>query len=157
MLSIAPIAFVLVIITLLIHALGFSVLVRFLVKSQSLKKTGFWEHIWLTTWLTSLLFLIHMAEIVVWGLFYFWQNCMPDIQSAIYFSGITYTTVGFGDLVLPEPWRMLAACEALSGILMCGLSTGLFFAVVQRIINNFVQTKLLPDAKNPPSIINKTE
>ena len=47
-------------------------------------------------------------------------------MSALYFSGVTYTTVGYGDLVLPELWRVFAPAEALAGILMSGLSTGLF-------------------------------
>jgi hypothetical protein len=85
--------------------------------------------------------LIHLVEISVWGLFYFWQGCLPDAESAFYFSGVTYTGVGYGDLVLPKPWRMLAPLETLTAILMFGLSTGLFFAVVSRWISNWMQRK----------------
>ena len=91
------------------------------------------------------LILIHLAEISVWGLFYFWRGCLPDAESAFYFSAVTYTTVGYGDLVLPRPWRTLAPLEALAGILMCGLSTGLFFAVVSRWISNWMQRKTAPE------------
>ena len=45
---------------------------------------------------------------------------------------VTYTTVGYGDLVLPQEWRLLGPVEGLTGILMCGLSTGFFFAVVSK-------------------------
>ena len=83
--------------------------------------------------MTWWLILIHLAEIAIWGLFYLWQECLPDAESAFYFSGVTYTTIGYGDLVLPKPWRMLGPVEGLTGILMCGLSAGLFFAVVSRI------------------------
>jgi voltage-gated potassium channel Kch len=58
---------------------------------------------------------------------------MPDAQTAFYFSIVTYTTTGYGDLVLPEPWRVLGGIEALTGILMCGWSTGFFFAVLSRM------------------------
>jgi len=58
---------------------------------------------------------------------------MPDLQSAFYFSGVTYTTTGYGDLVLPEPWRLVGGIEALTGILMCAWSSGFFFAVVGRM------------------------
>jgi hypothetical protein len=97
------------------------------------------------------LFLIHLVEISVWGLFYFWQGCLPDAESAFYFSGVTYTTVGYGDLVLPKPWRMLAPLEALTGILMCGLSAAFFFAVVTRWISNWTRRKtaLEPHAAAP--------
>ena len=74
-----------------------------------------------------------MAEISIWAFFYLWQECLPDAETAFYFSGVTYTTIGYGDLVLAKPWRMLAPVEGLTGILMCGLSASVFFAVVLRI------------------------
>ena len=55
---------------------------------------------------------------------------MPDLQSAFYFSAVTYTTTGYGDLVLPTEFRLAGGVEALTGILMCGWSTGFFFAIV---------------------------
>jgi hypothetical protein len=84
--------------------------------------------------LTCWLILIHLAEIAVWGSFYFWRGCLPDAESAFYFSGVTYATVGYGDVVLPQRWRMLGPIEGLTGILMCGLSTALFFAIITRMI-----------------------
>jgi hypothetical protein len=61
---------------------------------------------------------------------------MPDIESAMYFSIVTYTTTGYGDLVLPEGKRLVCGIESLTGILMCGWSTGFFFAVVSRILGH---------------------
>ena len=58
---------------------------------------------------------------------------MADLQSALYFSAVTYTTTGSGDLVLPPEWQLLGGVEALTGILMCGWSTGFFFAVFSRM------------------------
>jgi Ion channel len=62
--------------------------------------------------------------------FYHLRGCLPDAEAAFYFSGVTYTTVGYGELVLTKPWRLLAPIETLTGILMCGLSASFFFAVV---------------------------
>jgi hypothetical protein len=75
---------------------------------------------------------MHAIEISVWALFYLWRRCVPDAESAFYFSGVTYTTIGYGDLVLSKPWRILAPAEGATGILMFGLSTGLFFAILTR-------------------------
>ena len=55
------------------------------------------------------------------------------LASALDFSAVTYTTTGYGDLVLAEGRRLLGAVEALTGILMCGWSTGFFFAIVNRL------------------------
>lgn len=72
---------------------------------------------------------LHLVQILVWAGFYTLLGAMPDFATAAYFSAVTYTTTGYGDLVLPPEWRLLGGIEALTGILMCGLSTGLFFAV----------------------------
>ena len=134
----------LVVVTVGIHAAGFSALLRAIMWSHALDKSGFRP---VTRWVIGLacwLLLIHLVEISVWGLFYFWQGCMPDVDSAVYFSGVTYTGAGYGDLVLPKPWRLLSPVETLTGILMCGLSTGLFFAVVNRWMNNFMKRRTKP-------------
>ena len=134
-------AVVLVVVTVVIHALGFDALLRAIAWSRALDQSGFRR---VTRWvigLTCWLMLMHLVEISVWGLFYFWQDCLPDAESAFYFSGVTYTTVGYGDLVLPKPWRLLAPLEAMTGILMCGLSTGLFFALASRWMIDFVKRK----------------
>ncbi len=128
-------AWCLVALTVTIHAAGLSALVR----RASLRRhtRRFWPMTGSLVRIAWSLILLHLAEIGIWALFYWWQKCLPDAESALYFSGTTYTTVGFGDLVLPKEWRLLGPVEALSGILMCGLSTGLFFAVVSRIRDQF--------------------
>ena len=138
-------------VTVAMHAAGFSALLRAMMRSHALDRSGFQSATLFVISLTFWLLLIHLAEIAVWGLFYCWQGCMPDAESAFYFSGVTYTTVGYGDLVLPKPWRMLAPVEALTGILMCGLSTGLFFALVSQWISNWMkrQNASEPDAAAP--------
>ena len=129
----------LVALTVTIHALGFSALLRAIMRWQSLDRSGFRTVTRLVIGLTCWLILIHLVEIAVWGMFYFWRRCLPDAESAFYFSAVTYTTVGYGDLVLPRPWRMFAPLEALTGILMCGVSTGLFFALLSRWISNWMK------------------
>jgi hypothetical protein len=132
---------VLVVSTVVIHAAGLSMLLRAVMKSSVLTKVGFWSATWLVIALTCWLLLIHLAEIVIWGLFYLWQGWLPDAESAFYFSGVTYTSVGYGDVVLPKPWGIVAAIETLTGILMCGLSTGLFLVVTLRRLNYWMNVK----------------
>ena len=132
----------LVLVTVVIQAAGLSALLRAIRWSHALDKSGFWP---VTRWVIGLacwLLLVHLVEISIWGLFYFWQGCLPDAPdagSAVYFSAVTYTSLGYGHLVLEKPWRMLAPVETLTGILMCGLSIGLFFAVVNRWSSNFMK------------------
>jgi hypothetical protein len=83
--------------------------------------------------LAAWIIAFHMIEIGVWAVAFRLTEALPDTASAIYFSAVTYTTTGYGDVVLPLEWRLLGGVEALTGILMCGWSTGFFFAVVSRL------------------------
>jgi hypothetical protein len=133
MLPVLLVAVLLVALTVVVHAAGFALVLRSFMKSHAVPPTQAWPITWLLIRVTWFLILIHVAEITVWALFYLWGGCLPDAESAFYFSGVTYTTIGYGDLVLPKPWRMLGPVEGLTGILMCGLSAGLFFALLTRI------------------------
>ena len=117
-------------ITVSIHASGLSAMLRY--ASVGLSDARFWPVTRRLVGVAWGLVVLHLIEISVWALFYWWQQCLPDMESSLYFSGVTYTTVGYGDLVLPMEWRLLGSVEGLTGILMCGLSTGLFFAVVSK-------------------------
>jgi hypothetical protein len=87
---------------------------------------------WLLIRIAWLLILFHLGEIAVWALFFWWHHCLPDAESSFYFSGVTYATLGYGDLVLPNEWRLSGPLEALIGALMCGLSVAFFFGVLAR-------------------------
>ena len=134
------IACLLVAVTVGVHAAGLAQLLTLLMKARALP-ARLWPITWFLIRITWILLLIHAVEITVWGLFYFWEGCLPTFSAAVYFSGVTYATVGYGDLVLPQSWRMLAPIEGLTGILMCGLSTGLFFAVVTRLFSSRLEPK----------------
>ncbi len=141
MLSIALIACALVAVTVAVHAVGLATLYKAALRVHTQPPTGFWPVTWLLIRLTWVLILIHLIEIAVWALFFLWAGCLPDAESAFYFSGVTYATVGYGDLVLPQPWRMLGPLEGLTGILMCGLSTGFFFAIFARLLGARFKTE----------------
>ena len=94
---------------------------------------GFWAGTWLFILVAAWIVVMHLFEIVVWAAFYFFKGAMPAFQTAVYFSAVTYTTTGYGDLVLPPEWRLVGAIEALTGILMCGWSTAFFLTVGSRL------------------------
>ena len=125
--------------TVFVHVAGLIFSLKFLARINSLPPTTFWHSTWLLIQVAWSMLLIHAAEIAVWALFYFWAGCMPTAESSFYFSGVTYATVGYGDLVLPQRWRLLAPVEGLTGILMCGLSTGVFFLVVSRLFSGRIK------------------
>ena len=115
-----------------IHATGVTSALQWL-RAPALAARTFWPRTWLFIRLAGWMVFLHLIEITAWALLYMRKDAMPDLPSALYFSAVTYTTTGYGDLVLPQEWRLVGAIEALTGILMCGWSTGFFFAVVGRI------------------------
>jgi hypothetical protein len=127
------IAALLVAITVLVHTSGFALVLRFVVKPGDEGRLQAWPIAWRLIKVAWFLILVHGIEITIWALFYLWKGCLPDAESAFYFSGVTYTSIGYGDLVLPKPWRILGPVEGLTGILMCGLSAALFFALLTRV------------------------
>jgi hypothetical protein len=128
MLSKLLIAFSLMALCVTIHAIGLTGAFRWM-HTRLARATGFWQAPWMLVRIAAWTLMLHLIEILVWAFFYAWRGAMPDLTTSAYFSAVTYTTTGYGDLVLPKEWRLVGGVEALTGILMCGLSTGLFFAV----------------------------
>jgi Ion channel len=133
MLKVIFAAWCLVAATVIIHAAGLAKTLRPLLFAAETAHVRFWPVLWLLMRVVWVLIVIHLLEIAVWALFFWWKGCLPDAESSFYFAGVTYTTLGYGDVVLTKPWRMLGPIEGLTGILMCGLSTGFIFALVSRI------------------------
>jgi voltage-gated potassium channel Kch len=125
-------AFGLMALSVTIHAVGLALAFRWLERAPDRPRA-------LRRWIALLIavagwtIFVHLIEVTVWALFFVWTRSLPDVPTALYFSAVTYTTTGYGDVVLPTEWRLLGAIEALTGILMCGWSTGFFFSVVGRI------------------------
>jgi hypothetical protein len=120
--------------TVAIHAavLG-AMLHKFQKHVQESQSPGFVATSWLLTRIAAVTVLAHLFEIAIWAGFYYWKDALPTLENSFYFSSVTYATIGYGDIVLPQPWRVLAAMEGLTGILMCGWSGAFFFAAVNRL------------------------
>jgi hypothetical protein len=77
------------------------------------------------------LFLATIIEVWAWATLYLALGAIGTLEKAVYFSTVTFTTLGFGDITLDEAWRLLSSFEAANGLLMFGWSTALVFAAVQ--------------------------
>jgi hypothetical protein len=76
---------------------------------------------------------IHTIEIWFYGVVYFSLGALPDFESALYFSTTSFTTIGYGDVVLDPKWRLFGAIEGANGLLLFGWSTAFLFAVTARM------------------------
>jgi voltage-gated potassium channel Kch len=80
--------------------------------------------------------VLHTLEIVIWAGAYLAlvpTSELASFEEAVYFSFVTFTTLGYGDITLTEGFRLLSGIEALNGIILVGWSTAMIFSVVQHI------------------------
>lgn len=86
------------------------------------------------------LFLLHFVESLLWAIAYLAIpsiNEITTIEEATYFSVVTFATLGYGDVVINQPWRLLSGIQAMNGLIIMGWSTALFLAVLQRLWSSF--------------------
>jgi hypothetical protein len=116
-----------------VHAAGLIAAFRWLDRGRVFDDQRFWYVTGMLIAVAGCLVGMHISDIALWGAYYWWGHALQGFRVALYFSAVTYTTVGYGDVVLPDHWRLVGGVEALTGILMCGWSTGAFFSIVHRM------------------------
>jgi len=84
---------------------------------------------------------LHLIETAIWAGFYYARGLFDSYETALYFSLGTYSTIGYGDVVLPGRWRLLGGIEGISGVLLCGLSAAFIFAVVNALFQTRMQSR----------------
>ncbi|TIP35512.1 MAG: two pore domain potassium channel family protein, partial [Mesorhizobium sp.] len=79
------------------------------------------------------LFAVMTTEVWLWAGIYRLLGIFSDFETALYFSTITFSTVGYGDVVPAHGWRVLAALEGINGFLLIGWSTAYLIAAGTRV------------------------
>ena len=82
----------------------------------------------------SVLMVTHAIEVMVWSLVYWMFEAAPADADLVYFAFVNYTTLGYGDVVPLERWRLLGPITAMNGILLFGWSTAVIFEVLRRTL-----------------------
>jgi hypothetical protein len=82
----------------------------------------------------SVLMTAHTSEVMVWSLAYAIFDVAPAGADRFYFAFVNYTTLGYGDIVPVERWRLLGPMTAMNGVLLFGWSTAVIFEVLWRTL-----------------------
>jgi len=131
------IAALLMVVTTAIHASGMLLVVRVVLEKDAQSRYRKKQmHLFSVAGVVLLMFLVSVIEVLVWSATYLWLGALEGIEKATYFSMVTFTTLGYGEIVLEEQWRLLASFEAANGIIMFGWTTAIVLATVQRIYFN---------------------
>jgi hypothetical protein len=101
------------------------------------RRVGSWERRNASLWLASVmvatvgvLLMAHVAEVILWSVTYLILDAAPSEADVLYFAFVNYTTLGYGDIVPVERWRLIGPITAMNGILLFGWSTAVIFEVL---------------------------
>jgi hypothetical protein len=122
--------------TICIHALAILATINLIRHEEKLGRLGTGLRVDFPTVLLiiSSALVAHFLEIALWAGLFILCGEFHDFGIALYHSGVNYTTLGYGDLIMSPSWRALGPIEAADGSFMFGLSTAMAFAVILRMI-----------------------
>jgi len=147
------VAIVLVTLTVVLQSAGVAILIQWLKAhiAKGIRQLDKLRSAVLMVRFMTLLFFLHMLEILLWAGFYRWK-CLSTWESAFYFSAASYSTVGSGDIILQRTWRTMGPVESVTGVLMCGVSASFVFAIVTRLVER-TEPELVADLAStlPPA------
>jgi len=128
----------LVLVCVLVHGLGLFRLNRALRSEASTERLKRIEPISVrgalfTFLVVVMLIALHGIEIWLFAVTYIAVGALPNLEEALYFSTISYSTVGFSDALIDPAWRLIAAFESILGVILLGWSTAFFIRVLSRI------------------------
>jgi hypothetical protein len=123
---------VLVLGTTMLHALGTVAALSFLKKMYRPWTTHVGRALMISGLVVGM-FLVSVLDSTLWAYTYLGIGAIPDIETALYFSMVTFTTLGYGDVALGPDWRLLASFEAANGTIMFGWTTALVVAYMQKL------------------------
>ena len=81
-----------------------------------------------------LILLAHTVQVWTWALVFFLSESLADFPESFYFAMVTYTTLGYGDLVLGDGLRIFATFAAVTGLLTTGISTAFLIRLLAALI-----------------------
>ena len=134
-------------VSLVIQVAAVVVLVRLLAGRVSAGQVqpGFRNEAGILIGVLLVLFAGHLVQIAIWALLFIQLGQFEDFATAYYHSTVNFATLGYGDIVMNERWRLLGALQAASGVLMFGLSTSTLFAVMLQLF----QRRTVQAGKSP--------
>lgn len=123
--------------TVMVHAIGLDFIIR---RAGRLEKplSGIVARLWkplVSAGVVMSVFCVHIAIIWMWSFLYLIHQCQPlhDFAETLYFATVTYSTLGFGDIILEPSCRMLSGIEGANGFLLFGWTTAFIFEIVSQI------------------------
>jgi hypothetical protein len=135
MLTEITVAAAIVSLCLMIHIGGILLMAEWILRRREAfeRKASRRQFVLLIIMLFGGILLLHLIQTTLWAVFYYARNLFSDFETSLYFSMVSFTTIGYGDVLLPRRWRLLGVIEGFSGVVLCGVSTAFIFAVINAL------------------------
>ena len=123
-------------------------MIRYLIKVMAREDRtteGFGFDSYVISMILVMLFAGHLFQISIWAVMFMYLGEFSDFLTAFYHSTVNFASLGYGDIVMSEQWRLLGALEASNGVLMFGLSAGTMLSVMTRLFSRHTIGGLSPE------------
>lgn len=124
-----------IVITVLTHMVGLGVLIAIMrARVDRIRPyAAIWRQMSMILVIVLALFAIHTIQIWMYAVLYYLLGEFQTFETALYFSTSSFTTVGYGEIVLDERWRLVGAIESANGFILIGWSTAFLISVISKL------------------------
>jgi len=112
-----------------------------LISSGPRRRTGLGMNTYVISIIMLMLFVGHLVQVAIWALLFMFLGEFEVFDVAFYHSMVNFASLGYGDIVMSDRWRLLGAIEASNGVLMFGLSAGTLLSVMGRLLEVYKPLK----------------
>ena len=100
--------------------------------SDILDNVSLWSTLVVINGVMLLLVIGNLGQIAIWALMFQVLGEFDQFGTAFYHSAVNFGSLGYGDIVMSDEYKLLGALEAINGVLMIGVSTAVLMTVFQR-------------------------
>jgi hypothetical protein len=123
--------------SVVVHAIGLDFIIRRVGRYEKLFKKvskSLWKA-WITSVVVLCIFTIHIIIMWLWAVLYLSYRCEPitSLSDTLYLSMVTYSTLGFGDIILEPSCKLMTGIQGANGFMLFGWTTAFIFEIVSRI------------------------
>lgn len=120
--------------TVVIHTFGLMSVTQFMNwLTDKVRQRGHRSRVLALNTIVIGIFAVLTVEIWLWAVCYYALGIFASFETALYFSTSTFSTVGYGDVIIDEQWRVLAGLESVDGFLLIGWSTAYLITASIRV------------------------
>jgi len=102
--------------------------------ARRLSNSGWFAGIWPLMVVMVVMMAGNFLQMAIWGAVFFFLGEFDSVQAAFYHSAVNFSTLGYGDVVMSDDWKLLGPLEAANGVLMFAMTSAALMAVLQHMI-----------------------